>query len=94
MSAAQHAGRILEAWQMADRSRIEAELETAWLLCKTQVPASRLESENRELLESIVEHLRGLPPTEAIPPQCLEADFALLCHLRTRPDCLHRAQAS
>jgi hypothetical protein len=94
MSAARHAGQILEAWQMADNRRFKSELENAWILCKTQMPASSLEAENQELLESIVEHLRSVPLVEARSAQHLEADFALLQHLQTRPDCLHRTHAN
>ena len=60
MSAAQSAGRILEAWNQADYHRFECELERAAVCCRTETPVSILEDERRELLESVVSNLRTL----------------------------------
>ena len=65
--------------------RLETELENAWNACRTQVPASGLEWEQQELLETIVENLRGMSIAQcACHPARLDAEFALLKHLRGR----------
>ena len=81
-TAPQHAERILEACQLANPNRLETELEKAWHACRTQVPASGLEWEQQELLETIVENLRGRSNAQcACRPARLNAEFALLKHL-------------
>ncbi len=82
-TAPQHAERILEACQLANPNRFETELESAWHSCRTQVPGSGLEWEQQELLETIVENLRGMSMAQcACHPARLDAEFALLKHLR------------
>ena len=82
-TAPQHAERILQACQLANPNRFETELENAWNSCRTRVPASGLEGEQQELLETIVENLRGMSLAQgACRPARLGAEFALLKHLR------------
>ena len=82
-TAPQHAERILEACQLANPNRLETELENAWNSCRTRVPSSGLEWEQQELLETIVENLRGMSIAQcACHPARLGAEFALLRHLR------------
>ena len=81
-TAPQHAERILEACKLANPNRFETELENAWKSCRTHVPASGLEWEQQELLETIVENLRGMSIAQcACHPARLGAEFALLKHL-------------
>lgn len=79
MSTAQHAGRILEAWKRADPAAFQIEVEGALAACRTVRPVSALELEQRELLESVAEHLksRGTEPR-------VDAGLALLRHLEVR----------
>lgn len=79
MSAAQHAERILAAWDRANDGGFRTELETALLACKTEIPGSQLEREQQQLLESVAEQLQS-----SCTRQRLEAGFALLRHLRAR----------
>ena len=82
-TAPQHAERILEACQLANLNRFETELESAWNSCRTRVPSSGLEWEQQELLETIVENLRGRSIAQhACHPARLDAEFALLKQLR------------
>ena len=82
-TAPQHAERILAACQLANPNRFETELENAWNACRTEVPSSGLEWEQQELLETIVENLRGRSMAQcASNPARLDAEFALLKHLR------------
>ena len=84
-TAPQHAERILEASQIANPLRFKTELDNAWHSCRTQVPASGLEGEQQELLETIVENLRGRSSAQrASHPARANAEFALLQHLRTQ----------
>jgi len=83
MSAAQSAGRILEAWNQADYSRFENELERAAVCCRTEAPVSILEDERRELLESVVSNLRTLRGTDGNwQVQRMNTAIDLLRHLR------------
>jgi hypothetical protein len=79
MSIAQHAGRILEAWRHADPAAFENELEGALISCRCSRPVSALESEQRELLESIAERLKTRGAS--LP---LDAGLALLRHLHAQ----------
>jgi hypothetical protein len=79
MSTAQHAGRILQAWKRADPAAFELEVEGALAACRTARPVSALEFEQRELLESVAEHLR----TPGASPR-MNAGLALLRHLEVR----------
>ena len=82
-TAPQHAERILEACQLANSNRFETELESAWNYCRTRVPSSGLEWEQQELLETIVENLRGKSIAQhASHPAGVRAELALLKHLR------------
>ncbi|HTP88021.1 MAG TPA: hypothetical protein VMJ34_13795 [Bryobacteraceae bacterium] len=82
MSAAQCAGRILEAWNHADYNQFEAELERAAARCRFDRPPSILEDERRELLESVVCNLRLLRTEEGDwQIQRMKAPMDLLRHL-------------
>jgi hypothetical protein len=83
MSAAQFAGRILDAWNHADYGQFEAELERAAARCRVDRPLSVLEDERRELLESVVSSLRRLHSEGGDwQVQRMEAPMDLLRHLR------------
>jgi len=83
MSAAQSAGRILEAWNQADYHRFADELERAAVCCRTETPGSVLEDERRELLESVVSNLRTLRGTDGNwQAQRMNTAIDLLRHLR------------
>jgi hypothetical protein len=92
MNVAQHAQQILAAWKRADAVSFEEELNHAMRSCQRATPANHLESEQREVLESIVERLRLIHPRRGIAvaaeeqcsPQSLNAGFTLLEHLRQR----------
>jgi hypothetical protein len=92
MNVAQHAQQILAAWKRADAVSFEQELNYAMLSCQRATPANHLESENREVLESVVERLRLIRPQNDTAvaavghcsPQSLNAGFTLLEHLRQR----------
>jgi hypothetical protein len=91
MNVAQHAEQILAAWKRADAISFEAELNHAMHSCQRANPANHLESEQREVLESVVERLRLIrpqhgkaPATANCSPQSLNAGFTLLEHLRQR----------
>ena len=77
LDAAGQAGRILKAWNLADSSGFEAELQSALTLCATKTPASELESERQAVLQSVVQLFR-----QTRAPQRLEAGLFLLRHLR------------
>jgi len=83
MSAAQYAGRILDAWNHADYGQFEAELEQAAARCQIEHPLSVLEDERRELLESVVINLRLLRSENGDwQIQRMKAPMDLLRHLR------------
>jgi hypothetical protein len=88
MSIAQHAERILAAWNVADPEKFETELENALDCCQKRASASIFEIEQRELLESVVEQLRGDKTAHQAgrksSAQGLSAGFALLQHLSHR----------
>ncbi|MGA3024972.1 MAG: hypothetical protein ABSF98_09400 [Bryobacteraceae bacterium] len=83
MSAAQYAGRILDAWNHADYGQFEAELERAAARCRMDRPLSVLEDERRELLESVVGSLRRLRGEDGDwQVQRMTTPMDLLRHLR------------
>jgi hypothetical protein len=88
MSIAQHAERILAAWNVADPERFETELESALHCCQRRASTNVLEMEQRELLESVVERLRDGKTLgdskRKSSAQGLSAGFALLQHLSHR----------
>ena len=93
MNVAQHAEQILAAWKRADPVSFAQELDDALCSCQRTEAANYLESEQREVLASVVERLRlvrpergGLTvtPAERCTPQGLHAGFTLLEHLRQR----------
>jgi len=88
MSIAQHAERILAAWNVADPEKFETELENALHCCQKRASASIFALEQRELLESVVEQLRGDKTVSdsgrKSSAQGLSAGFALLQHLSHR----------
>lgn len=79
MSTAQHAGRILDAWNRADTAAFETEVEGALSACHASSPLSALELEQRELLESVAERFRA---RHELPSN--DAGLALLRHLKAR----------
>jgi hypothetical protein len=86
MSIAQHAQRILAAWNVADPEKFETELESALHCCQRKSGRNILEIEQQELLESVVLRLRaGSQNRENEKPKSsahgLSAGFQLLQHL-------------
>jgi hypothetical protein len=93
MNVAQHAEQILAAWKRADPTSFEEELNDAMRSCQRAEPANYFESEQREVLVSVVERLRLIRPQrngaqraaeDCCTPQSLHAGFSLLEHLRQR----------
>ncbi len=87
MKAAQHAARILTAWNGADPLGFERELDDALCASANAAPADLckvdlLEYERREVLNSVVERLRGRE--KSLPCHSLNAGFVLLEHLSER----------
>lgn len=60
MNVAQHAGKILAAWNMADPVTFELELESALHSCRRATPVGQLEYEQQEVLQSVIERLRSI----------------------------------
>jgi hypothetical protein len=58
MNVAQHAGKILAAWNTADPVTFELELENALHSCSRAAPVERLEYEQQEVLQSVIERLQ------------------------------------
>jgi len=82
MTIAQHATNILDAWKVQDGSVLGAALESASNPRAGRYFASRLESEQGEVLESIVDHLRALASRNELPrPAGRSGALALLSHL-------------
>ena len=93
MNVAQHAEQILAAWKRADAASFEQELNDAMRCCQRAEPTNYFESEQREVLVSVVERLRQIRPQrkgvsavsdDRCTPQGLHAGFSLLEHLRQR----------
>lgn len=82
MKTAQHAARILTAWNGADPLGFERELDSVLCASGGQTPVDLLEYERREVLNSVVERLRGRKESPA--RQGLNAGFVLLEHLSER----------
>jgi hypothetical protein len=82
MNAAQHAARILTAWNGADPLGFERELDSVLRAPANSAPVDLLEYERREVLASVVERLREREKTPA--RQSLNAGFVLLEHLSER----------
>jgi hypothetical protein len=81
MDTAQHAGNILEAWRFRDLSRFNAALHEAFRACMGGIPVSRLEAEREEILQSVVEHLRGYNGSQQLENFSSCAAVTLLRHL-------------
>ena len=60
MNVAQHAGKILAAWNMADPVTFELELANALHSCSRTAPVGRLEYEQQEVLQSVIERLQSM----------------------------------
>jgi hypothetical protein len=60
MNVAQHAGKILAAWNTADPVTFELELESALHSCHRAAPVERLEYEQQEVLQSVIERLQSM----------------------------------
>jgi hypothetical protein len=58
MNVAQHAGKILAAWNTADPVTFELELESALHSCNRAAPVEPLEYEQQEVLQSVIERLQ------------------------------------
>ena len=80
-------------WKRADPASFEAELNDAMRCCQRSEPVNYFESEQREVLASVVERLRTIRPQQSnagktaaggCTPQSLHAGFSLLEHLRQR----------
>ncbi len=91
MSIAQHAERILAAWNVADPEKFESELENALHCCQKKPSSNVMEMEQQELLESVVLRLRAdrdrdkdKAPRKKSSAQGLSAGFVLLQHLSHR----------
>jgi hypothetical protein len=93
MSIAQHAERILAAWNVADPEKFESELENALHCCQKKASSNVMEMEQQELLESVVLRLRADKNSDKnndratkkrSSPQGLSAGFVLLQHLSHR----------
>jgi hypothetical protein len=93
MNVAQHAEQILAAWKRADATSFAEKLDDAMLSCQRAEPVNYCESEQREVLLSVVERLRLMRPQrngapqagqDYCSPQSLHAGFSLLEHLRQR----------
>jgi hypothetical protein len=86
LDTARQAGRILESWNIVDSNCFNAELESALMLCETEMPSSELECEQQAVLESVVRHFRQVSQQsrKITAPQQFEAGFFLLRHLRSR----------
>ena len=91
MNVAQHAEQILAAWKRADATSFEEKLNDAMRCCQRAEPANYFESEQREVLASVVERLQLIRPhvnagaqPASCSPQSLRAGFSLLEHLRQR----------
>jgi hypothetical protein len=82
LKAAQHAARILTAWNGADPLGFERALDSVLDAPASPAPVDLLEYERREVLASIVERLRGRESSRA--HQSLNAGFTLLEHLSER----------
>ena len=82
MNAAQHAAKILTAWNGADPLGFERALESVFDTPANTAPMDLLEYERREVLTSIVERLRRREISRDF--QRLNAGFALLEHLSER----------
>lgn len=62
MNVAQHAEQILAAWKRADPTSFEQELNEAMRSCQRAEPVNYFESEQREVLVSVVERLQLIRP--------------------------------
>ncbi len=67
MNTARHASNILEAWRYRDDCGLGTALERAAASYTDSEAGSHFESEREEMLQSIVEHLRGLSRTNTLP---------------------------
>ena len=82
MKTAQHAAKILTAWNGADPLGFERALADVYDTPANSAQVDLLEYERREVLTSIVERLRGREISRDF--QRLNAGFALLEHLSER----------
>lgn len=85
VSTALHAERILEAWDGFNYARFEAELDSALKACRSFVPVSQLEREERAVLESVVQQFQNFPSNnDRDESYRLGASVQLLRHLQSR----------
>jgi len=92
MNVAQHAAKILTAWNGADPLGFERALAGVFDMPTNSAPMDLLEYERREVLTSIVERLRR----REISNDCqrLNAGFVLLEHLSERAASTRRCAAA
>jgi hypothetical protein len=83
VSTATCAQRIVQAWDSFDFRQFEAELECSLRVCNNPRPDTELESEERDVLESIVRQFRALG-NDHNDSYRLGAGFFLLRHLQAR----------
>ncbi len=82
MNTAQHAGRILSAWQTANHPALLDALNGARKSCNGIRFMNRFESEKQEVLACVVEHLETLDLKKATTGgRCMTGAAALLAHL-------------
>ncbi|HEY1945856.1 MAG TPA: hypothetical protein VGG97_02540 [Bryobacteraceae bacterium] len=91
MNVAQHAGKILAAWNRADPVTFELALESALHSCRRSAPLGGLEYERQEVLQSVIERLWSIgAPGSRVRPELpaasrsLHAGLMLLEHLSQR----------
>jgi hypothetical protein len=86
MNVAQHAGKILAAWNMADPVTFELEMESALHSCRRAAPVGRLEYEQQEVLQSVIERLRSIGAPEGGQPHAhLSENAAVSGRLESTP---------
>ncbi len=81
MNTSQHACNILKAWQLKNLPIFNIALDLALNDCKAPVSDSLLESERKEMLESVLEHIRQGCSSEQLPDYSNAAAITLLRHL-------------
>lgn len=89
MIAQEQAKRILAAWVTGSADGLKSELEGVLRTFRGSAPASPVESEEQELLESVASDLyASLERAQTPQPGRLQSNLALLQHLS------HRSSAS
>jgi hypothetical protein len=85
MVAQERANRILAAWVSGNAERLRLEFDGVLASSRANAPASTVENEEQELLESVVSHLRlWMVQMHTAAGERLQPDLALLRHLSQR----------